>query len=275
MHDAAISAWGVKGWYDSIRPISAIRHMAELGQSSDSNENNYHPNGLPLMTDMVAIVRSNDALAGRQGQHVGEIKVYAWRGPEYINGELNAGVGWILAKNWWPYQRASFVTPSFAGYVSGHSTFSRAAAEVLTLITGNEYFPGGIAEFIAKKDEFLTFEKGPSVDVRLQWATFKDASDQSGLSRIWGGIHPPGDDVPGRRIGIQVGQQAFSLAELYFNGEINMLPDPVAESTLTSEPAELISSASSAGGGITFIVLLLLNMIFYLSRRFKKTNLIQ
>ena len=29
MHDAAISAWSVKGWYDYIRPISAIRSMAE------------------------------------------------------------------------------------------------------------------------------------------------------------------------------------------------------------------------------------------------------
>ena len=36
--------------------------------------------------------------------------------------------GWVLAEGWWPYQRPSFVTPPFAGYVSGHSTFSRAAA---------------------------------------------------------------------------------------------------------------------------------------------------
>jgi len=36
MHDAAITAWGAKGWYDYIRPISAIRAMAEKGQSTDS-----------------------------------------------------------------------------------------------------------------------------------------------------------------------------------------------------------------------------------------------
>ena len=33
--------------------------------------------------------------------------------------------------------------PPFPGYVSGHSTFSRAAAEVMTAFTGSEYFPGG------------------------------------------------------------------------------------------------------------------------------------
>ena len=35
MHDSAIAAWGIKGWYDYIRPLSAIRAMADLGQSTD------------------------------------------------------------------------------------------------------------------------------------------------------------------------------------------------------------------------------------------------
>src|SRR5207248_2962037 len=34
VHDAAVNAWGLKGWYDSIRPISAIRYMAGKGQAS-------------------------------------------------------------------------------------------------------------------------------------------------------------------------------------------------------------------------------------------------
>ena len=33
MHDAAVAAWGIKGWYDYIRPISALRAMAGRGQS--------------------------------------------------------------------------------------------------------------------------------------------------------------------------------------------------------------------------------------------------
>ena len=72
-------------------------------------------------------------------KNVGKIKLYAWRGPEFIKDPETevAGVGWILAENWWPYQRLSFVTPPFAGYISGHSTFSRSAAEVMTELTGN------------------------------------------------------------------------------------------------------------------------------------------
>ncbi len=71
-----------------------------------------------------------------------------------------------------------------------------------------------------KKNQFLVFEKGPSVDVVLQWATYRDASDQCSLSRIWGGVHPPADDYPGRQIGIKVGNAAFDLAERYFSGRI-------------------------------------------------------
>jgi hypothetical protein len=110
------------------------------------------------------------------------------------------------------------VTPPFAGYVSGHSTYSRAAAEVLTELTGSEYFPGGMSGFEIKANEFLVFENGPSVDMTLQWATYRDASDQCSLSRIWGGIHPPADDIPGRLIGEQIGIGAFAYAEAYFVG---------------------------------------------------------
>ena len=144
------------------------------------------------------------------------------------------------------------MTPPFAGYVSGHSTYSRAAAEVLTLLTGDEYFPGGVGEFVAEQNEFLVFEEGPSVDVILQWATYYDASDQTSLSRIWGGIHPPADDIPGRWIGMQVGKDAFAHAEKYFQGlitsvnyleedhEVKLYPNPTNGSVQIEVPGKLV-----------------------------------
>ena len=92
-------------------------------------------------------------MAGERHEHLageeGKIALHAWRGHDSITDPDTdtAGVGWILAENWWPYQRPTFVTPPFAGYVSGHSTYSRAAADVMTLLTGDEYFPGGMGEF--------------------------------------------------------------------------------------------------------------------------------
>ena len=41
LHDAAIAAWNHKGIYDSSRPISQIRYMGQLGQSSDPGGPSY------------------------------------------------------------------------------------------------------------------------------------------------------------------------------------------------------------------------------------------
>lgn len=238
VHDAAVTAWGIKGWYDYIRPISAIRSLAGRGQCSDSTAANFNPSGMPLVDGFIEVVAAGDSLAGASDEHVGKIKVFAWKGPDYIEDEETdyAGVGWILAENWWPYQRPTFVTPPFAGYISGHSTFSRAAAEVMTMLTGDPFFPGGMGEFFCEKNEFLVFEEGPSVDLTLQWATYQDASDQTSLSRIWGGIHPPIDDIPGRIIGEKIGIDAFTLAEKYFNNELTSLTTPVEKSAFSIYP---------------------------------------
>jgi hypothetical protein len=224
MHDSAIASWGVKGWYDYLRPISALRYLADLGQRSDSQQPSYHPDGINLHPGYVEVVTSATTASGQRHEHLvgqeGKITVLAWRGPRFINDPLVdvAGVDWILAENWWPYQRPTFVTPPFAGYVSGHSTYSRAAAVVMHQLTGSPYFPDGLGEFVCQQDQFLVFEDGPSVDVRLQWASYYDASDQCSLSRIWGGIHPPADDLPGRQMGQEIGAEAYLLAEQYWAG---------------------------------------------------------
>ena len=84
------------------------------------------------------------------------------------------------------------------------------------MFTGDAFFPGGVGEFFAPRNEFLVFEDGPSVDITLQWATYGDASDETSISRIYGGIHPTADDIPGRLMGAQIGRNAFQLATRYF-----------------------------------------------------------
>ena len=223
MHDSAVNTWGVKGYYDYVRPISAIRYMAGKGQSTDNLALSYDPHGLPVIPGLIEVIESGDPLAGAGDENVGKMKVFAWKGPDFIvdpNTDV-AGVDWIMASHWWPYQRATFVTPPFAGYVSGHSTFSRAAAEVLTLLTGDPFFPGGMGTFDVAQNNFLVFEQGPSQNMTLQWATYRDASDQTSLSRIWGGIHPPIDDIRGRLIGEKIGIESYNLSLDYFYGTLS------------------------------------------------------
>ncbi len=221
VHDAAVAAWGAKGYYDYVRPISMIRWMGGLGQSSDPMLPSYHPDGLPLIEGQVELITEASSAPGERhahlADHVGEIAVRAWAGQPPDPEAGATGVDWILAVDWVPYQRSTFVTPAFAGYVSGHSSFSRAAAEVLTAMTGSPYFPGGLGSWTIPAGS-LEFEAGPSVDVPLEWATYYDASDQAGISRLYGGIHVRADDLQGRIMGAQCGIDAWALAQRYFDG---------------------------------------------------------
>jgi len=229
LHDAAVAVWGMKGWYDYIRPISALRYMCDQGQSSDPDGPSYHPGGITLYPGLVEVITPETAapggrhfpLGGNIYEHHGKIAVRAWRGPDYVPDPATdvAGVGWIRCENWWPYQRPSFVTPPFSGYPSGHSTFSRAAAEVMSDFTGSKFFPGGLGTFAAPKNEYLVFEQGPSVDIDLQWASYFDAADETSLSRIYGGIHPAQDDIPGRILGAKIAQDGFCFANRLFGND--------------------------------------------------------
>jgi hypothetical protein len=221
VHDAAIAAWGLKGRYDGIRPISVIRYLASLGQSSDPARPAYNKAGLPLVPGLIEIITEEaTAPGGRMAAlsgHEGEIALRAWQGSPSNPKTQTSAVTWILGTAWVPYQLPTFVTPSFQGYVSGHSTFSRAAAEVLTRFTGSEFFPGGLSESTVELGSFR-IEAGPKKAVKLQWATYYDAADQAGQSRLFGGIHVQADDFTGRIVGSSCGKDASELAQLYFAG---------------------------------------------------------
>jgi hypothetical protein len=221
VHDAAIAAWGLKGRYDGIRPISMIRYMASLGQSSDPSRAAYNKEGLPLVSGLIELITKEDTAPGARMAalvgHEGEIAVHAWRGNPTDPKTQSSAATWILGTAWIPYQLPTFVTPSFQGYISGHSTFSRAGAEVLTGITGSEYFPGGIYESTVTRGS-LKVEAGPSADVVLRWATYYDAADQAGQSRLYGGIHVQADDFTGRIVGSTCGKDAWVVAQRYYTG---------------------------------------------------------
>jgi len=234
VHDAGIAAWNHKGVYDYSRPVTMIRYQGQLGQSSDPDGPSYHPDGLALDAGLIELITAETTVRGGKHEHLagseGKIAINAWRGPptilegEQIDGPGDiGGVDWILAEDWLPYQLDTFVTPPFAAYLSGHSTFSRSAAEVLAAITGDEYFPGGLGEHVINPEFGLEFEFGPTEELTLQWATYFDAADEAGESRLWGGIHVPADDLRGREIGSVIGKDAWALSQLYFDGTV---PEP-------------------------------------------------
>lgn len=238
LHDSVVATWEVKRMYESSRPITLIRGMGELGQSTSADLPSFHPLGLPLEPGLVEIITADSILPAQRHEHlaahVGEIAVLSWMGHPADPETQIGGVGWIRAVEWLPYQQRDFVTPAFPGYVSGHSGFSRAGATVLARFTGDPYFPGGLGEFVSSMDAGgfkLAFESGPSEPTVLQWATYYDAADEAGISRIPGGIHPLFDDLPGRLIGHRAGNAAFNRSLSLFASSAQAVPVPLAWST--------------------------------------------
>lgn len=213
LHDAAVAAWDCKRYYDYVRPISAIRFLSGTGELPEV------PGLVEKITETSSAMGERHEILVAEGASLGETAILAWAGEPDDPVAEYSGSRWIRGEDWLPYQRSTFVTPAFAGYVSGHSTFSRAAAEVLADFTGSEYFPGGLGERLVPAGS-LEFEYGPSDDVTLQWATYYDAADEAGLSRLYGGIHFPVDDGQGRVMGSVAGKQAMAMAGRYFDGSI-------------------------------------------------------
>jgi len=134
-----------------------------------------------------------------------------WAGPYQ-------GVRKIPGETWRPYQPDTFPTPPFPDYVSGHSTFSAAAAQVLRTFHGSDQF--GITVSVTIRAGTGRVEPGsvPKKDVRLSWSNFTAAADEAGLSRRYGGIHFREADEDARAMGRSIGTNAWNRAQTYVNG---------------------------------------------------------
>jgi hypothetical protein len=135
--------------------------------------------------------------------------IMAWGGPHMGTVAMDGG-------DWIPYQPTTFPTPPFPEYISGHSTFSAAGAEILRRWKHSDNF-GGSVTFTPGSS---VIEPGltPASPITLYWATFTDAANQAGISRRYGGIHFERADLMGRVTGRLVGAQAWFKAERYFKG---------------------------------------------------------
>ena len=223
VHDAAIAAWGIKRQTATVRRISLVRWMGGKGQSSDPKGPSYDPDGLPIVPGLIEVITKESSAPGQRHEHLAffvgsdrgaRLARRAGRSREPSRGrrlDPRHRLDHVPAA----HVRDAGVPRLHLGSQHVQPRRRRGARE----LTGSPYFPGGLAEYVAPKDTFLTFENGPSKEVRLQWATYFDASDQAGQSRIWGSIHIPPDDFAGRRLGHQLGLDAVALATKYFDGK--------------------------------------------------------
>ncbi len=99
------------------------------------------------------------------------------------NGGTDGNDLTVADSTWQPF----LVTPAFPEYVSGHSTFSVAAATVMTALFGPNY-------------AFTTTSEGLA-GVTRSFPSFDAAAAEAGRSRIYGGIHYEFSSADGQAAG--------------------------------------------------------------------------
>jgi hypothetical protein len=196
LFDSGIAAWECKRAYNNNRPISAVRHFYK-----------------------------DQMLTGWNG---------AGRNAEQV-----------LGQHWLPFMPENFISPPFPDYVSGHATFTAAWAQVLENFTGSpEYYDGetrtrAAISFATSSMDWTGTPEGdmlgefrcppglsdvepgssPEAETTLRWMTFHDAAAESGISRLYMGIHFREANLRGQELGIKVADKAFARAAALWSGE--------------------------------------------------------
>lgn len=123
-----------------------------------------------------------------------------WRPIDAIRkADIDGNVATTADATWFPLLK----TPPFPSYVSGHSTFSGAAAAILTARFGDQ------VSFTTLSDGHEGFETRPLAAgsvVARHFTSFQQAAEEAGVSRIYGGIHYAFDNTAGLSTGQAIGQ---------------------------------------------------------------------
>lgn len=138
--------------------------------------------------------------------------------------DTNGAARTVLGENWVPFQPNTFISPPFADYVSGHSTFSSAAATILALYTGSDELRAKVT--VPARSSKADGGQWPLAPVTLSWPTFSSAAKQAGLSRRLGGIHFLQADMEAQELGEKIAEAVWAKAQTYFKGTATA-PGPI------------------------------------------------
>ncbi len=158
-------------------------------------------------------------------------KIRGWAGPGKGSAE-------ILGEQWHPYSPATFITPPFPGYTSGHATASGAASKMLELFSGSDNYgaveirkAGVLTEakfatsLMQARDGKMATDVGESKEVRLLMPTFSATAEMAATSRLWGGYHIRTDNDEGLKVGRKIAIYSWPIYESYFNGAAKLVPE--------------------------------------------------
>ena len=142
----------------------------------------------------------------------------------YTGQQIASWNGVMNGANWVPYQTASFVTPPFADFPSGHSNFTKGFALTMTKwfgpnITKNDVSydnvqlmaplfktaqSGPYGTFVISPRTSIIQSSVPAQEVSLAFETWEQIATSAGISRIYGGIHTETANTASQTVAIQI-----------------------------------------------------------------------
>ncbi len=153
--------------------------------------------------------------------------IRGWRGRDQ-------GFGPVRGDDWIPYQWTANITPAFAEYVSGHSAFAAAGAEVLRRFSGGDRFfdptvkvgdlnrdhiREAVGTYVVRRGQGAFERATPQDTVTLRWDTFTAVAEQCGMARLYGGVHIMDANLRGLEMGREAAEIAYRRATGLWAGE--------------------------------------------------------
>ena len=155
-----------------------------------------------LMFAMLNVAMADAGIAAWDSKYTHQF----WRPVTAINNaDLDGNDATLADLEWTPY----LPTPNHPTYVSGHSTFSGAAAAVMTQLFGEDY----------------AFETGGVgvPGVMRSFDSFEEAAAEGGISRIYGGIHYSFDNEVGLAMGDNIGNWTVDAFAMSGAGSVSLM----------------------------------------------------
>ncbi len=174
-----------KFWADGAGTITPPGHLNQLAHVVADQQGNTMAQNARLFA-MLNVALADAAIMAWNTKYATEV----WRPITAIRAADTDGNANTTADTAWT---PLLTTPPFPSYVSGHSSFSGAAAAVLAGFFGKDNI------------SFTLSSEDPSISAR-SFTSFSQAAQEAGMSRIYGGIHYQFDNQDGLAAGKSLGQ---------------------------------------------------------------------